>query len=220
MKIKTIFTGLAVSLTVQAASATSYSPETPVECRPVASQHNASTSYYLNPRKVADMLTQLRQEMGEERMQRALGEPVLKSLTEYSRMDNHQIYANAYVAAAAAGAAVAAVEYAWDRYVGNGPKNDRLVREDYFDIHGNPAPRGPLSPITFPAYPRGQQVVAGSPKPIGSDSVDPVALTPAVASATVGAVAYKAAEYSMKKVFGERTAPEKFDEKSFDLRHQ
>ncbi|UXR65335.1 hypothetical protein EZJ49_03600 [Bdellovibrio bacteriovorus] len=199
MKIKTILAGLAVSLTVQAASATSH--------------------YYLNPGKVADMLNQLRQELGEERMQRALGEPVLKSLTEYSRLDNHQIYANAYVAAAAAGAAVAAVEYAWDRYVGNGPKNDRLVPEDYFDINGNPAPRT-LIPLAVSLDHYQYPVFGGTPKPFGSNATDPVALTPAVAAATVGALAYKASEYSMKKVFGEYADPEKFDEQSFDLHHQ
>lgn len=184
---------------------------------PVSSEHRCypypiplpkpsfQTGDLVKPSDVQKMLRMIYERHEDRRMQEILGEPALKSLEEYSRMNDRQIYANAYVAAAAAGAAVAVVEYVWDRYVGNGPKNKLVPDEKYFD----------MNPSVIPSNPRPIRIAQGMIPPHGN--IDPVALTPAVGAAAVGAVAYKAVEYSMKKAFGEMQAPPTIRPDSFDL---
>lgn len=183
-------------------------------CTPPYSQ--AHHQYrFIQPHKIEEMLRHLRSEIGDERLERALGTSVLRSLETYSDLNDHQVTANIYVAAAAGGAAAAVVEYVWDRLVGNGPKKDQLVSEDYFDIM---APNRPTDPGKVPPLFHN----GGIPKLAGIHPLprhrDPVLLTPAVASAAAGAVAYKAVEYSMRKAFGEDFNPnEPLTEESFDL---
>ncbi|WP_374034711.1 hypothetical protein ACES2I_02050 [Bdellovibrio bacteriovorus] len=159
------------------------------------------------PVVVKERLKELRQELGDRKVEEILGKPVLVSLDKYSEMDPTGINANAYAAAAAAGAAAAVVEYVWDRYVGNGP-GDRYIQEEYFDIRAGTLPNH----ITQVVNPKVVLVAGG--KDIG-----PVALTPAaVGTAVAGAVAYKAAEYSMRKVFGDPNKDvRQYDERDFDI---
>ncbi|WP_374031886.1 hypothetical protein [Bdellovibrio bacteriovorus] len=156
---------------------------------------------FVPPIVVKERLKELRQELGDRKLEEILGRPVLVSLDKYSEMDPKGINANAFVAAAAAGAAASVVEYVWDRYVGNGPK-DRYIQEEYFDIR----------PGTVPVLP-------ADPPKVGGRDIGPVALTPAaVGTAVAGTVAYKAAEYSMRKVFGDPNKDvRQYDERDFDI---
>ncbi|MGZ3800094.1 MAG: hypothetical protein ACXVCL_08035 [Bdellovibrio sp.] len=174
---------------------------------------------FLKPQKVDEILKDARQEMGDENLEKALGVPALKSLDTYAKLDDRQIYANIYVAAAAAGAAVAVVEYLWDRFVGNGPKRKIITPDDYFDIIG-PRNSGFGTYDTFRSKNEWNKEIAEKVSN-GPTTNNPEALTPVIASAVVGAVAHKAMEYSMKAFFGTRTAPETiYNERSFDLREQ
>lgn len=137
-----------------------------------ARAENQDSIPLMNPEDVRRMLVDIKADLGEEQMTKIIGRPSLQSLAVYSKMDKRQIYMNAYLAAAAGGAAVAVVDYVWDKYVGNGGKNRVSVPREYFDQ---------------------RQHLASNPE----------ALTPVVGSAVAGAVAYKAVEYSLHKVFGD-----------------
>ncbi|KYG67083.1 hypothetical protein AZI86_08715 [Bdellovibrio bacteriovorus] len=162
-----------------------------------------------SPDDVRKFLEEIRQRHEDSKVSQILGESTLRSLEQYSKLDKHQIYANAYVAAAAAGAAAAVVDYVWDKYVGNGGKDKWVIDEGQFDLPQ--VPRYPNVPKDFKA--------AGGVMPPLRRNVDPVALTPAVATAVAGAAAYKAAEYSLRKAFGDpnsrmpnlKVRPEMFD---------
>lgn len=146
-----------------------------------------------SPEDVRKLLEEIRQRHEDEKVSQLLGEPTLRSLEQYSKMDRNQIYANAYVAAAAAGAAAAVVDYVWDKYVGNGGKEKWVINEVDFDLPQ--FPRYPNVPKDFKAV--------GGVMPAVRGEINPVALTPVVGSAVAGAVAYKAAEFSLRKAFGD-----------------
>lgn len=192
-----------------------------VTCIPI--QNEIREIKYLKPRKVEEILSQFRMEVGDDQMQKTLGEPTLKSLETYAKLDDRQLNANMYVAAAAAGAAVAVVDYLWARTVGNGPKKDATIPDDYFDII---KPRA--NDWVANDRVRYSQIEQQRVRTQHDITSNPVALTPAVAAATVGAVAYRAAEYSLKKVFGnpadkrniyDERYKDRYDERSFDLSH-
>lgn len=217
MKRKNILCGLIIAITTPSALAMGGEITDIASCNPRVELNKKERQYFLQPYKVNEILNQLRREMGDDRLQRALGKPMLKSLEDYTQMNDRQINANIYAAAAAGGAAAAVVEYVWDRVVGNGPKHDSFVPGDYFDIVGPVPPRLPRGNPSLPNY-------VGFPKwegakPLIPHTTNPVALTPAVGGAAVGAVAYKAVEYSLKKTFGEFTPPDQVDTQSFDLQH-
>lgn len=208
MKYAKFYTVVLVIVTQMSQAETSSDIPIGINSKPQA-ETKIQQHYFLQPKKIDEILSQLRIEIGDQRLRRALGEPTLKSLDDYSQMDANQINNNMYVAAAAGGAAAAVVEYVWDRVVGNGPKEGKFVRDDYFDVIGPAIPPTPRSPNLIR-----QNVGMTQPR-----DLNPVTITPAVASATVGAVAYKAAEYSLKKAFGEFTQPENFDSTKFDIQH-
>lgn len=207
MKYAKIYTVVFVIVTQMSQAATSSEIPIGINSRPQV-EKKIQQHYFLQPKKIEEILSQMRIEIGDQRLRRALGEPTLKSLDDYSQMDANQINKNMYVAAAAGGAAAAVVEYVWDRVVGNGPKEDKFVRDDYFDVMGPGIPPTPRSPK-----------LRQNGGVIQQRDLNPVTITPAVASATVGAVAYKAAEYSLKKAFGEYTPPPTSDSTTFDLQH-
>lgn len=150
-----------------------------------------------SPEDVRKMLIDLKENVGEEKLLNAMGRPALQSLSNYARLNKKEIYANAYLAAAAAGAAVSVVDYLWQKYVGSGGK-DKIIPRDYFDKRDtlvNPSRQIDLRPNSGPE-----------------------SLTPVIGSAVAGAVAYRAVEYSLHKVFGDGkdarnrlTKPREFD---------
>lgn len=151
-----------------------------------------------NPEDVRRMLVDIKAELGEEQMVKIMGRSSLQTLAVYSKMDKRQIYMNAYLAAAAAGAAVAVVDFVWDKYVGNGGKKRVAVPREYFDQR-----------------PQLDRTKSFDIRPGASG---PEALTPVIGSAVAGAVAYKAVEYGLHKVFGDGkiareqlTKPREFD---------
>lgn len=186
----------------------------PVEiCLPV-SQFGQSPKL-MRPDQVDELLRRLKREIGPEKLEQLVGLPVLESLDNYSRMDKRDIYAN-FAAAVAGGAAVAVVEHVWDRYVGNGGSKTTISPRE-FDLSSlrNQMIRNPqnFQPSQTPLESSRQ------PQLVPAGANNPYALTHAVAVATAGAVAYKAVEYGMNKVFGsDRAQPRDFDQRQFDLR--
>lgn len=194
---------------------------------------------FVRPEAVGNMLLHLDKMMGRQRLQQTLSERALKSLEEYSMLDEDQIVANTYVAAAAGGAAIAVVDFLWDRYVGNDKNSKFLVPEDYFDIpkvgifpSKHQAGRRPFPLHPFGPPPSYSDQIGGLKPHVGyypvyhgiiepkNEGGNPVAATPAaVGYAVVGQVAYRAVEYSLKKAFGDEKSVAEMDPRQFDISH-
>jgi hypothetical protein len=174
---------------------------------------------FVSPQTVQYILNDTYLNVPRAELQKIISEKDLQSLENYSKLDKKQIYANAYVAAAAAGAAVAAVDYVWNKYVNSKFVNTQAPDDRYFDLvfenQSGQVNNLSLDGGYFPNAPKVAFIVAPN---IGSD---PVALTPVVGTAVAGAVAYNATKWGLKQAFGDPNHEVlNLDEKQFDLSYQ
>jgi len=102
---------------------------------------------WITPQKVELMLKDIENHIPEEQLKEILSPEDFKSLKNYSKLDKRQIYANAYVAAAAAGAAVAVVDYVWGRYVGKETHQIQNLDDTYFDLQPRQIDPVALTPV-------------------------------------------------------------------------
>ena len=102
---------------------------------------------WVTPQKVDLMLQDIQKHIPDEQLKTILSPEDFQSLKNYSKLDKNQIYANAYVAAAAAGAAVAVVDYVWGRYVGKETHAIQNVDESYFDLQPRQIDPVALTPV-------------------------------------------------------------------------
>ena len=161
---------------------------------------------------------------------------VTEILNELEREPNAPVASTpaAAMAGAVGGAVAAAVEYAWDRYVGNGPKergksidlsrfdlvspSKTLALMDTLERELSPAELARLLGVKNVALLRLYTQL--NENELEREIGNPEASTPAVvAGAAAGAVAHKAVEYAFRTMFGAHAPlPDLPAENAFDLK--
>ncbi len=176
---------------------------------------------FVSPQTVNYILNDAYLNIPRSELLKIISEKELLSLENYSHLDKNQIYANAYLAAAVGGAAAAAVDYVWNKYVNSHYVNTDKVDDRYFDLIIEEASISQIVSLDGPVFPH-------QPVPIKAFAVsahggsDPVALTPAAAGTALAAtIAYNASRWGLKKAFGDPNHEVlNLDEKQFDLSYQ
>lgn len=174
---------------------------------------------FVSPQTVENILNDIYLNVPQSDLEKVISEKDLKSLEQYSQLDKKQIYANTYVAAAAAGAAVAAVDYVWNKYVNSKFVNTQAPDDRYFDlVFENEPQQIKNASLDGGVFPNEPIVVFAATSNVGSN---PVALTPVVGTAVAGAVAYNATRWGLKQAFGDPNHKVlNLDEQQFDLSYQ
>lgn len=187
----------------------------------ISAQHTFAQNQlkFVSPQKVELILNDIYLNVPRSDLQSIISEKDLKSLEVYSQLDKKSIYANTYVAAAAAGAAVAAVDYVWNKYVNSKSVNTQAPDDRYFDlVVENETQIDKKLVLDGGVFPNEPTFVFAATSNVGSD---PVALTPVVGTAVAGAVAYNATRWGLKKAFGDPNHEVlNLDEQQFDLSYQ